>query len=660
MNRKLHLSCIAAIGFTMACIAVTPAQAANKDSVPDWVRDAAKQTLPIYSPTTRAVILLEDMTYTVAPDGQAVEHLRKVIKILRPNGREAGIVGVPYDKDTKILSMHVWSIGPDGHEYALKDNEMIDVGSFDGISLYSDDKVRAANPPGRDPGGVVAYEYERKARPYLAETTWFFQGELPRLHQSFTLVLPPGFTFGTVWAHHDEVKAIDLEHQNWRWQMDNVPRIDTEEIPLAPSDEALAGRMTVHYGGPNLSLMTTGTWQSIGQWYDTLAHDRLTATPEIAAKAAELTAGKPDFYDKAEAIGQFVQKDVRYVEIKVGIGGLQPHAAADVFRNRYGDCKDKSTLLTAMLSTVGIHAALVMVDTDRGVVVADAPSTVGDHVVTAIEVPKDYQSDKLHGIITANTGKRYLIFDPTWELTPFGQFEHELQGGYGVLMEGKDSQVIALPVLNPSLNTISRSAHFQLTADGQLQGKVVVSRFGDVSDRWRNLYTATDQKKQQDAMNDFLHQDITAFTIKDLKVENAGSLNKDLTTTFDLEAQSFGKSMGGLMMVRPRVLGTERFPTDMKHRSLPIDLRETMQAKDDYEIDLPAGYTVDELPPAVNLDLGFASYTSTTEQKGNTLHYTRTYTVREVSLPASKYADVQRLASTIIADEQSSAVLKKQ
>ena len=98
-----------------------------------------------------------------------------------------------------------------------------------------------------------------------------------------------------------------------------------------------------------------GTWQGIGEWYDALAHDRLVATPEIAAKAAELTAGKTDFYDKAEAIAEFVQQQIRYFAVEMGVGGYQPHAAADVFHGTYGDCKDKATLLSAMLSTRG-HA----------------------------------------------------------------------------------------------------------------------------------------------------------------------------------------------------------------------------------------------------------------------------------------------------------------
>ncbi len=108
-------------------LTATPVCFAKQDSVPDWVSAAAAQKLPDYPADTNAVVLLDDTTYTVAPNGQATEHYRHVVKILRPQGRDDAIVAVPFDKDTKILSLHVWSIGPDGHQYALKDNEIVRV-----------------------------------------------------------------------------------------------------------------------------------------------------------------------------------------------------------------------------------------------------------------------------------------------------------------------------------------------------------------------------------------------------------------------------------------------------------------------------------------------------------------------------------------------------
>jgi hypothetical protein len=650
---------LSALGFLFSLI-VAPAFAFKSDSVPDWVRTAAQQKLPAYPPETNAVVLLDETTYTVAPDGSAVEHYRYVVKILRPQGREEGIVGVPFDKDSKILSMHVWSIGPDGHEYAVKDNEMVELGYPGQGNFFDDLKVRAAKAPGRDPGGVVAYEYEQRSHPYLTEKTWFFQSELPHLNQSFTLELPPGFTHGTVWAHGKEVSAVDLEHQRWRWEMNNTPAIDLDQVTLRPDVLSLAGRMTVHYKGPGIQSPTEGTWQSIGEWYQALAKDRVVATPEIAAKTKELVGDKTDFYDKTEAIAEFVQKQVRYFVIELGIGGYQPHYAVDILHNRYGDCKDKATLLTAMLSTVGIHGALVMVDHRRGVVDPDAPSIVGDHVIAAIEIPKGYSSPKLRSVVTSKTGRQYLIFDPTWDKTAFGQLEHNLQGGYGVLVEGSDSQIIQFPVLSPDLNTIHRTASFQLQSDGTLKGTVTEKRFGDLSEDRRSLYTMGDAKEQTQFLDRVLGQDFTSFTVSDVKVQNAEALNKDLTTSYVLAADRFGKLMGSLLMVRPRVLGSEGLYADQKQRRVPINLDETMQERDDYTIELPPGYSVDEIPNPIKLDLGFASYESSSTVKDNVLYYTRTYTVREVTLPADKYPDIQRLAGVIGADEQNRAVLKKQ
>jgi hypothetical protein len=238
--------------------------------------------------------------------------------------------------------------------------------------------------------------------------------------------------------------------------------------------------------------------------------------------------------------------------------------------------------------------------------------------------------------------------------------EHGLQGSYGILLEGPDSQVIQLPILDPTLNTIHRTASFRLDSDGILKGTVTEKRFGDLSEGRRELYATGDAKQQSDFLDHLLENDFTTFSASDVKVQNVDSLNRDFTLSYVLSADRYARSMGPLLMVRPRVLGTVGFNTDHKARTVPINLGETMQAVDEYSIELPAGYTVDEMPDPVKVDLGFASYQSATELKGNTLNYKRTFTIRQVTLPPERYPDVQKLAGTIAADEESRVVLKKQ
>jgi hypothetical protein len=80
-----------------------------------------------------------------------------------------------------------------------------------------------------------------------------------------------------------------------------------------------------------------------------------------------------------------------------GIGGLRANYASDIYRNKYGDCKDKTTLLISMLQVAGIHAFYVPVDDRRGIVDPDDPSLYGNHMITAIEVPSGVDDPAPHG-----------------------------------------------------------------------------------------------------------------------------------------------------------------------------------------------------------------------------------------------------------------------
>src|SRR5271166_1472951 len=104
------------------------------------------------------------------------------------------------------------------------------------------------------------------------------------------------------------------------------------------------------------------SWKAIGDWYYKLADGRRNSSPEISARVQQLTAGATTFDAKVRALTGFLQSDVRYVGIEIGIGGFQPHPASDIFRSRYGDCKDKATLLSSMLKEAGIDSDYLLVD----------------------------------------------------------------------------------------------------------------------------------------------------------------------------------------------------------------------------------------------------------------------------------------------------------
>ena len=108
---------------------------------------------------------------------------------------------------------------------------------------------------------------------------------------------------------------------------------------------------------PWLEISTVPSWQTIAHWYQGLAvrPDDCLAGNQDTVKT--LTAGKTTDTDKARAIYYWVEGQTRYVALELGLSAFQPHAAAAVCRNRYGDCKDMATLLVTMLHEAGIKTA---------------------------------------------------------------------------------------------------------------------------------------------------------------------------------------------------------------------------------------------------------------------------------------------------------------
>ncbi len=641
------------ISLTLAAPAV---RAANP--IPDWVVQAAAARLPAYPAPTSAVVLLDDRLVSVGADGRVTERQRRVLKILRPQGREYAEIVASYSKDEKLDYFHAWSIAPDGHQYTVKDQEVHDEALGEWGILYDDLRARTVTPPGADPGGVIAYEVERRVADYgTEEESWRFQQDIPGVRWVLELDLPPNWSHYDSWLHHAPVTAIEVAPNHWRWEVTDVPAIDLTDVPMAPSAEALAARMVAHYSAHPLPAGDQ-RWTEIGNWYDTLAASRTEAPQEIAAKSREVGAGT-DFKTKIQGVAGFMQREIRYVGIEIGIGGLQPHPAADVFKYRYGDCKDKATLLIAMLNAVGVRATWVLVDTHRGFIDPALPSVQGNHAIAAIEMPAGESDPDLRAVVTARNGKRYLIFDPTDTYTPIGLLGFHLQGSYGILVAGNDSQVIQLPTLAPDADTVDRTAKFALNQDGTLKGTVTETRSGEAARSYRRLYNEEGEKEQHEAMERRLQRDLTGFTIDASSAQNAREMSKSLVLQYSFTASGYAQPTGDLLLLRPRVVGRNARPYNDKPRSYPIDLGETGTWRDTVDVALPAGYAVDDLPAPVDLDVGFATYKSAVKADAGGLHYAREYVVRQLDLAPDKSADVSKLMAVITADENSSAVLKK-
>lgn len=653
---------VRAILLAATCLISSSSQLLAADA-PPWMHAVVSAPVPTHDEKTDAVLLYSERDVNVQSLDKIKTRTRVVYKILRPSGRDYGIVAVPFNAHRKITGLRGWCIPAQGKDYEIKDKEAVEVSlpRIAGSELISDVKDKLLQIPAADPGNVVGYEYEEDEQPMVLQSIWMLQREIPGRELHYSIQLPSGWEYKASWINYPEVKPTQ-NGNSWEWVVSDVKGIRKEEE--MPPIEGVAGQMVVSFFPPGGSSVNGfSSWLEMGKWYANLASGRREASPAITQQVAALTASSHSQLEKMRVLAQFVQHDIRYVAIELGIGGWQPHAASDVFTHHYGDCKDKATLLSSMLSQIGVESFYVVINSERGSVGPQTPASVGDfdHMILAIKLPPSTSDPSLVATVQHPRLGSLLYFDPTNELTPFGEIGGYLQENYGLLVTTDGGELVGLPKQPPAMNSIQRAGKLTLDPSGTLKGEVLETRLGDRAsgERWRlrNVNKSADQIKP---IEDLLAGSLSLFRITHASITNLNQTDQPFGFHYTFEAQEYAKSAGGLLLVRPRVLGVKSsgILETKEPRNFPIEFEGPSRDTDTFEITIPAGYVVDDIPPAVDADYSFGSYHAKTEVQGNLIHYSRTFEVKELSVPVAKVDQLKKFYRIIAGDERNTVVLK--
>jgi len=655
-----RLSSILASLVLFFLVAVRPAVAGD---APAWMHALVSAPLPAHDEKTDAVQLYSEKIVTVQSADKIKTTVREAYKILRPGGREFGTLVVSFNSHTKITGMRGWCIPAQGKDYEVKDKEAMEISlpKIDGSELVSDVKVKVLRIPAAEPGNIIGYEYEEEGQPFVLQDIWSFQEASPVREAQYTLQLPAGWEYKATWINYPETKPSQVGNQA-HWVVSDIKPIrpETEMPPL----HGVSGLLVVSFfppgGGANKGFQN---WKEMGNWEAGLEQGRRDASPEIKQKVVSLTGSAATPLGKMQALAKFVQGDIRYVAIELGIGGWQPHPAPEIFTHRYGDCKDKATLLSSMLHEIGVESFYISINTVRGGAAPDRPPMIGwfNHEILAVQLPESVKDNSLVAIVEHPKLGRLLIFDPTDEYTPFGQLRGELQANHGLLVTPDGGELLKLPQLPVTRSGVQRTAKLKLSPNGTLSGDFVETRHGD-SGLWQRmtLKSVTKEADKIKPIETMLSHSLSTFQITKASVLNLNLTDQPFGYQYSLVAENYAKNAGNLLLVRPRVLGTKS--SDLletkEPRKYPVEFDGPSRDTDTFEIALPAGYEVDDLPPPVDADYGFASYHSKTEVNGNMLKYTRSFEVKELSVPLNKVEELKKLYRIIAGDERNTAVLK--
>jgi hypothetical protein len=526
-------------------------------------------------------------------------------------------------------------------------------------NFYDEARIQVLSAAGQaDPGTVFGFESVLERRSVFAQFDYTFQGDLPVLAGRVSMELPPGGTAQAAMLNAPPTEPL-VQGSRYSWELRDLPPIRREAA--GPSHSALAPRLAATYFPPpgGSAEMSFADWGAVGAWLSELSTQPMQPDATVVQKARELTEGAANDWERVKAIGEFVQ-GLTYVSIQIGTGrggGYTPHPAPQILRNLYGDCKDKVTLMRAMLQAVGIGSHLTAIYSgDRRYVREEWPSPHQfNHVIVAVQAAEGIESP---AVGEWDGFGRLLLFDPTDPDTPLGQLPMHEQDGLALLTAPGGGLLIRVPSAAPEQNRVEREVRAALSANGSIEVSLRETSLGQSAAENRALRRRGSDGQFRGLIERWITRGAPAATVSVVDVSDDPYAAFDLTVQF--VAPRYAQSIAGRLLVfKPAIVERRMgsFPTDPV-RAHPV-LLEANSLRESIRFSLPDGFAVDEKPGDVELHEDFGDYSASWAVEGNALVFSRELTVRKTELPPDRYAAVRDFFRTLAEAEQAPVVLAK-
>ncbi len=632
---------------------------AGSNDAPEWAKQAFAMQAPSYPAKVSSVVLMHEESVTVDPDGRRVMRERGAIRILQPNHEHIFADRTYNTKTGKIRDFQGWLIGPAGKATPYGKNRIVDEAITE-QNTYDEARVKVLECGDAVVGSVFAWDVTEEEKTIFTQYGYSFQHRAPVLDSRFLLTLPAGWEAKGMVFNRDKVEP-QVAGSTWTWELKDLPWIEREDH--SPSIEALAPRLVVGYF-PNADnragLQGLKDWAAVSAWLSPMVDPAAEVTEPVRARAKQLTANAATDLDKIKAIAAFVQQ-TNYVEVSLNItrgGGYTPHRSEETLARNYGDCKDKATLMRALLKAVGIDSWLTVITADDRTYVRPewASPQQFNHAIIAVQVPAGVQ---VPTVLDAKQLGQLLIFDPTDPITPVGDLPEEEQGSYALIVAGARGALLSMPLLPPSANRIDGTVEGTINTDGRLVAKIDRQYFGQSSIPLRAVKMLRGNDDLKKRFESGFGRRLAGSSIAKVTAENAPSENA-VSVHVELGAERFGLMQGKLLITRPGLLtsgGDYYFAS--KQRTAPIKLDADLR-HDSVRVKLPAGFKPDELPAPAKIESDWGRLEASWTLRDGEVVMEQTLEIREATVAPAEYAKVRDFFDRVNGAQAAPVVLVKE
>lgn len=520
-------------------------------------------------------------------------------------------------------------------------------------SFYDDSKTLSFIYPNLKKGSKSVLEYSQNIKNPRFLSPFFFGDYFPIIKNKVTIIADKGIelTFKEFNTTNVNIKFSKEEKRKktiYTWELENQNEFEYE--PSTPSYTSILPHIVpiiTSYKVKKETKKLLGQVSDLYNWYYSLVENvnKEVPDPELVNIVNTITKDKKTDLEKVKAIYYWAQKNIKYIAFEYALGGFIPRESNEVFRKKYGDCKDNSSILFKMLEIAGVKGNLTWIGT-RSIpyTYQEVPTPIVDnHMILSYE----------------ENGKTYYL-DATGRYIKFGLPTSFIQGKEALVSYGKTFKVKKVPVVDAKENAIIDSTTLTLK-DNVLTGNSITHITGYPKINYFNsLENINSESKLKTFYNARFIKGNNKFLIKKIKEINKYDYDEDFIINYDFEIKNYFKKLGDEIYIN---LNLNKDISDLKadkKREYAIEYDFKRYQSYVTKLNIPEGYKVDYLPENVSFSNDLITCSISYELKENVVLYHQNIILNFLILTKEQQLELNKLIKKIEKQYKEIIVLKKQ
>jgi transglutaminase-like putative cysteine protease len=565
---------------------------------------------------------------------------------LNSNGKRYGKESLLENEFIKIKDFKVEIHDLEGNTLRkAEDEDFKETSISQDASLYDDTRYRLVDLGWSKIPYVIDIEYSLEINSLFFWPDWYPQYDIPVKESRYKVILNESVEFET-YPIGMEIEPV-ITGNVYLWSLNDIPPLHREDWAPPESKVQMALLFAPRRFEYGKSIGFNSSWNSFILWYIRLIGKSYSLAAEYKETVTNLTVDVQSNREKLSILYEYLQHNTRYVSISLGVGGHKPQTAASVCKNRYGDCKDLSTLMVAMAREVGIEAYPVLIRTrDEGIVHQDFPSNQFNHVIALALVDGDS-----------------IWIECTADNLPLGELPPNDEGCRVLVINPEVQKLVTTPSSRSDENKIVSSAKGSLLNDGTFLFAGSIQYSGNCAlNRRHNLLGEPLEKQIEWVAGSVLGKYTPQVKLDSCSFENVeDQFGYPISCNFKGLMNKFGLKSSKRLFFNPAYLHRQT-PDDLPdetEREFPVSYNYAFTYIDTLHLTIPSNYLLEAAPEQVDLQANFGQYIMSYMFNGQSMTYVRKLKIDERYIQPEDYTEYRSFLQQAIKTDNTKFVLKK-